>query len=720
VITKSGANRVQARAYGFVRDDNFDTAPYAGRFVNGVPQFLAAPPQFNQQRFGGYLGGPVKRDSVFFFLGYENFENDATTVLAISDYWRNRGLSPVIPSKNTTRALIMKGDWNANERHRISLRHSRTMKEDQNCSGQGGDGCNSSPLWTEEKRATFNGPIWSALGTWASTLSGTAFNEMRAYYGVNKIRITSNLAGTSGIDLLAQNATTGRFTERSYPGAAFGASTTGGLEGETSFYLNDSLTQVMGKHQLKMGGQAARVTFLMDIDASQKGRWGFPVDLAYNIADPNSHPDTFNAAIGTATHEEAKWNYALYLQDTWQVTDKFTLNLGLRYDIDNTITVGNELVDARNARYQANLGVAPLGKVKKDLNNVAPRLGFVWVPDDGRKLAIRGSAGLFFDQNHFNYNDVYVNQTLLANRRVNFNCNSTTDNPLYNAAEGLAASRVRCRAFLAERFPLFPNLAGLGLIPELAVSLAPDFRVPYTRQATVGFSRQLPGGISTQADYVFSDGDDVLLQRNLNLNFVNGQWVNIDPRFTGINVAENLGYIKYHALQTRTEYRGSKLRTGLSYTLSKATSNSSASGVGGGAATNPLDLSVDDGPTNEDRRHNIAWDASYSFPLDFQLAGIYRYGSALPFSVTSRFVINARPEPRNSRRGDDEKNFDVRVGKLFKLPRNSSFSLFWEMFNVFNVDNFQAYQGSLESSAFGQPARALAKRRQQFGFRVDF
>ena len=68
-----------------------------------------------------------------------------------------------------------------------------------------------------------------------------------------------------------------------------------------------------------MAGSSARVKFLMDIDASQKGRWGFPVDVVYNLADPNSHPDTFNAAIGTATHEEAKWNYSLYVQDTWQV-----------------------------------------------------------------------------------------------------------------------------------------------------------------------------------------------------------------------------------------------------------------------------------------------------------------------------------------------------------------------------------------------------------------
>lgn len=182
---------------------------------------------------------------------------------------------------------------------------------------------------------------------------------------------------------------------------------------------------------------------------------------------------------------------------------------------------------------------------------------------------------------------MYVNQTLLANRRVNFNCNSTTDNPFYNPADGLPVSRTRCRAFVAERFPLFPNIASLGVIPELVVTLAPDFRVPYTQQATVGFSRQLLANVSVQADYIYSRGKDVFLQRNINLDLVNGQWVNKDPRFAGINLAENLGFIKYNALQTRVEYRGTALRTGVSYTLAKATSNSNTSAVGGGLATNP-------------------------------------------------------------------------------------------------------------------------------------
>ena len=232
---------------------------------------------------------------------------------------------------------------------------------------------------------------------------------------------------------------------------------------------------------------------------------------------------------------------------------------------------------------------------------MAPRLGFVWVPTDDRKLAIRGSAGLFFDQNHFNYNDVYVNQTLLANRRVNFNCNSTTDNPFYNARRtghlARALSRVSGRALSA-----FPERRQPGLIPELAVALAPDFRVPFTRQATIGFTTA-SRRIWAQADYVYSDGDDVLLQRNLNLDFVNGQWVTKDPRFTGINVNENLGYIRYNALQTRTEY-AAQARTGLSY-MPKGDIQQQRQRRRRGAATNPLDLSVDDGPTNEDRRHNL-------------------------------------------------------------------------------------------------------------------
>ena len=114
----------------------------------------------------------------------------------------------------------------------------------------------AAPCGREEKRATFNGPIWSVLGTWTSTLSGKAFNEMRAYYGVNKIRITSNLAGTSGLDLLQQNA-----RRESSPSARIQARRSArprpaGWKGETNFYLNDSLTRGHGQASAQSGRTA--------------------------------------------------------------------------------------------------------------------------------------------------------------------------------------------------------------------------------------------------------------------------------------------------------------------------------------------------------------------------------------------------------------------------------------------------------------------------------
>ncbi len=201
---------------------------------------------------------------------------------------------------------------------------------------------------------------------------------------------------------------------------------------------------------------------------------------------------------------------------------------------------------------------------------------------------------------------------------------------------------------------------------------------------------------------------------------MDGRFVTIDPRFGGFTQFENRGWIDYDALQTRAEYRGVKLRLGSSYTLAKTFSNTLATGVGGGAATNPLDLSIDEGPANEDRRHNFVFDGSYLLPLDFQVAAIWRYSSPLPFSVSSSTVVFARPEPRGSRRGDDYKSLNLRVSKIFKVGGRITATGFWEAFNLMNTDNFTSYQGSLQSSQFGQPQVEFPKRQQQFGFKFDF
>jgi hypothetical protein len=309
----------------------------------------------------------------------------------------------------------------------------------------------------------------------------------------------------------------------------------------------------------------------------------------------------------------------------------------------------------------------------------------------------------------------------LTTNRITINANDPTQNPLYNPADP-NGSKTAARLFLANWFAVFPNIntAVLGTPKQTATGMSPDFHLPHTIEATIGFTHDFANKIGIRADYIYSHGYDVVLQRNINITQdANGNWVTIDPRFTAINMYQNLGWIKYNALVSRVEYRGNKLRLGLSYTLAKGTSDSTATGVGGGAATNPLNLSIDEGPTNEDRRHVLVSDFSYVFPLDFQVSGIARYQSALPYSATNSNIVYARPLPRNSLRGDAESNLDLRVGKKFKVGHYSA-TFFWEMFNITNTVNYIQFQGNQLSTSYQKPQGALPMRRQQVGMRFDF
>ncbi len=721
VITRSGTNDIHGRVYGFFQNAVFNSPPYAGHFTAGKPVFLATTPDYNQRRLGAYIGGPILKDKLFFFGGYEDFVNHATTSLSLSQYWINQGYQSVIPTSDSVRPFIVKADWNISSRNRFTFRYDRTFQTDINCSGQGGDGCNSSPTWALEKRATFQGPLWSTIGTLASTLSNRSFNELRVYYGVNLPTITSNIAGKYGQALLSDTANLGRYSEKTYPGIALGASSTGGTEGERMLSFTDNFTFIKGPHELKFGGQLYRDTFVMNIDASQKGRWGFNSDKVFDINDPSSYPATYTIAVGTAADEESRWNPGIYAQDTWRINKKLTLTLGVRYDVDNTILDGNQYVDAYNQRIISLFGgAAPLSKVKADLNNVAPRIGGTWSPFDSGKTTFRGNFGLYYDQNHYNYNDTYLNQTLLANRRYSFNVNNTTLNPF--CATNPKGCKAQLGAYLASNFPNPPDFSVIGNGQGVVNGMDPNFRIPYTVQWSGGGTHQFGDHVSLQADYVHSHGVDAIVQRNTNVTLNSaGVFVTVDPRFSSFSLYQNLGWIKYNALLTRVAYSaGSRASFGISYTLAHTTSDTTTTGVGGGAVTNPLNLNVDRGPADEDRRHNLVVDGNYNLPLGFQISGLFDYASPLPYSISDATLSFARPAPRGSLRGDDYNDLDMRAGKAFKFKERYTATLFAEVFNLANTDNFSSYQGSVQSSAFGTPQTENPKRRAQFGFRFDY
>jgi outer membrane receptor protein involved in Fe transport len=733
VITRSGSNKLAGRAYGFFRAAKLDSPPFAGRYdAGGAPVFLDDTPPFDQQRVGGFLGGPLRRDSLFFFGGIESLNLDSSEVLAISNYWRAAlpNEPTIIPRDTNSNVYLMKVDWNATQNNRMYFRYTNTDKSDKNVS------LGSSALDTLETRYTFEGPLWNVMGNWTSTFAQHAFNELRVFYGVNKPWILANFAnglGGSGLlDADGAGGLNGKFATLSYPGANFGATSFTGLEGESNGYIIDNFSLVMGHHSIKTGVQLSRQTMFMDVEASHKGRWGFLTDRVFNINDVSSYPNSFSGNVATGKATLTAWNPSAYIQDTWQPTGSLTLNIGLRYDLDRTPGTVNAYIDGYNEKTVARLGGAPpLQKSKLDTNNFSPRLGFVWVPTADRRTTVRGSYGLFYDQNHFNWTDIYVNETLLSTRRVSFSASTPADNPFYNPADP-AGSAARLRRFLAEAFPAYPNLAIAPFGTEQILGIAPDFKIPYSATFSVGATHDFGSQLSVRADYVHTRAFDSAVSIDTNwTQTADGRYVRADPRFGRKTFVGNRslsgqkGELKYNGLHTRAEWQpGSNVRAGLSYTVSKSEGNV-VSTLSTAANTNPFDLNEDYGPDNNDRRHNLVLDGSYTIPrLDVQAAGIWSYRSALPYNVTTALQLDAdpfsdRPEPRNSRSGDTEKNLDVRFSKVFRVGRTATW-VYWEIYNALNTDNYFGFQGSVQSPIFSRATTELPKRRQQFGVRFDF
>ncbi|MGZ5393444.1 MAG: TonB-dependent receptor plug domain-containing protein, partial [Mycobacterium sp.] len=733
VITRSGSNQVSGRGYGFFRSSKLDEAPFAGRYnPDGSPMFLATTPPFDQQRFGAFVGGPLRKDQLFFFAGVESVNLDSSEVLAIADYWRAAlpNEPTVIPKGTNSNVYLVKADWNVGLDNRLYFRYTNTDKSDQNVS------LGSSALDTLETRYTFEGPLWNVMGNWTSTFSRRAFNELRVFYGVNKPWILANAAdGTGGsllLDADGANGLNGRFATITYPGANFGATSFTGLEGESNAYIIDNFSFLAGRHSFKAGVQLSRQTMFMDVEASHKGRWGFLTDRVFNIADPASYPNSFSGNVATGKATLTAWNPSAYLQDTWQPTSNLTLNIGLRYDVDRTPATVNSYIDPYNQKTVARLGGAPpLQESQLDLNNVSPRLGFVWVPTDDRRTTIRGSYGLFYDQNHFNWTDIYVNETLLSTRRVSFSASTPADNPFYNAANP-AASAAQLRLFLAGAFPAYPDLSIAPYGTEQILAIAPNFKIPYSGSFSVGFTHDFTPTISARVDYVNTRAYDSAVSIDTNWTQTSsGGYARVDPRFGRKTFVGNQsltgqkGELKYNGLQTRAQWApGAGHQIGLSYTLSKSEGNV-VSTLSTTANTNPFDLNEDYGPDNNDRLHNLVLDGAYMIPkVGVQFAGILSYRSALPYNVTTALQLDSdpfsdRPEARNSRRGDSEKNLDLRLSKVFRAGRTATW-IYWEMYNALNTDNYFGFQGSLQSSIFSKATTELPKRRQQFGLRFDF
>jgi hypothetical protein len=420
---------------------------------------------------------------------------------------------------------------------------------------------------------------------------------------------------------------------------------------------------------------------------------------------------------GLTDWDYARWSWGTFAQDSWRMRPDLTLNLGVRYDLDNSYSALNPFLRTDKG----------LNTVRQDRNNVAPRAGVAWTPFDnqGRTL-IRGGAGAYYDENHANIASLLFNLSILVRRSGTLNAATPLFNPFW-------PDQPRVRQLLAEA--LGRNTVPDVELPGITPDLAPDLQVPLTVQASGGIVHDFGGGFTASVDAVFARGVDqyAIGDRNIDLDATlqrpPGQVVRINPNYSVINQYGNEGRFNYRSLQVQAGFVPSTRHLAkLSYTFATSESNTHTAleGIGlGGGATNPFDFDEDYGAANSDIRHNLAVNGITALPLGIQVSGILAARSALPWSVVSTAQLDSdpfmdRPEPRNSRRGDPFFTLDARLSKIFRLGSRRTATAFVEVFNVTNATNLIGYVGTLGAALFGQPTAALERRRTQLGFRVDF
>jgi len=399
----------------------------------------------------------------------------------------------------------------------------------------------------------------------------------------------------------------------------------------------------------------------------------------------------------------------VFAQDSWRLTDDFALNLGIRYDVDGSLSALNPLV-----RIDKGLHI-----IDKDLNNVAPRVGFAWTPfHDEKRTLIRGGAGLFYDQNHNNVATSVLLNNILVDRIVSVNANNSLLNPIWPDIAG--AKRLLAEALARNRIP---DLSALSSVVGSTNDVDQHLQIPATTQLSGGIVHEFDRWFNASADFVYARGFDLYVIRNVNVDPVTFQRLN--SNYSSISSFGNGGWSRYKALQLQANLApGAHYLLKMAYTLATNHSNTNAT-LSSGAATNPLNYSEDEGPTENDVRHNVAINGSATL-LDVQVSGILSARSALPYSATTNasrpdgLPFGFRPEPRNARRGDSALSLDLRLAKSAKVGARRSATAFVEVFNVTNAVNYADYIGTLTSNLFGQPTTAGPKRRSQIGLRIDF
>src|SRR5262249_29227101 len=369
VIMKSGSNAFHGSAFGFFRDQALNAAQKLPDPANNTT--VSSTPPYSRQWFGGRIGGPIKKDTMFGSFTFERQREhtsiaESPTALTQLNLVTALGAQPaaVVPTPFFENRLHGRLDYTINSHHSAYLSVATQANNSLNDQSNG-------TFDLTEGNFTVNHMQTASL-TLNSSLSPTLVNQFTAGFSYWNNLIDS----TTKVPLIT------------FPDAQFGTNTNVPQQSfQTKYQFKDDVTKTMGRHifktgfdyiwNQKMGGFFEfNPTLEIDFGANPSCILGVAPDATTAGCGAGSFPNGF-ATPGAVTGmsiangdpsfviPNGTKQFGVYFQDDWKILKRLTVNLGLRWDKDYNMVGGVDVKDSRT--FQELKAAAPFSPLAASL-----------------------------------------------------------------------------------------------------------------------------------------------------------------------------------------------------------------------------------------------------------------------------------------------------------------------------------------------------------------
>lgn len=775
-VTKSGTNELHGSAFYFHRNSALDARNFFDRNTRD-PLNRSNPPPFRRHQFGGVIGGPIIKNKTFFFGGYEGLREFlattqvATTLTAGIRSQAVPGIVPYLvlfplpngqilssqtgeylfPSPKTSREhnFVNKIDHTFSDKDSMFVRYTFDDADVllPGLNFREGLQTRAQYITVEEKKVMSAALLNVArFGFNRSSISDDDHPQL----DVTKLSLVPSAFSaipSLGLGQLGNFGVTGT----SIPGLGNGSAVPR-VYHFNLFEYSDTLSYLKGAHSFKFGADIKRVQ--SNLVSPQR---------LYGTITFNSIADFLAGNLGVFQYVKPGSDairgirftaMGFFAQDDIRVSNKLTVNLGLRYEPSTEHSeVNGKMANLRDPLHDATLTVGPLflNPTKK---NWAPRVGIAWDPFGDGKTSIRAGFGIFY------------NIQMSELDRI-----TATSNPPFTVVSAFNGPA---------RFPFNFNDILSGAQPTAPALETIDYHAkqPYRLQYNLNIQREIVKDTSLTIGYVGARGIHLFRPiGNINqaLPIAPPDNSRPYPYFFPVGARPanpNFGPVVYRVTDADSYYNSFQLNLNKrfshgfqvqgAYTFSKSIDDSSKQIRGPGETSNvadgmnPFDARADRGLSEFDSTHHASINYTYDLPGQgmqgmagkvvggWQVGGIMTFGSGLPFNVLAGYdtcrclngasggaggTNNTRPDlapgaNNNPVLGGPDKYFDPSVflapptGYYGNLGRNTlripgvadvDFSLTKktainekvsaqfraEIFNIFNRANFGAPNASI-------------------------